>query len=338
VPLGLLALVGAISTITSPNPASGLVDTVKLATVVLMIAVLNQVCRTERDAKVVLVAAIASTLAPLAVALYQGALGTGLHYSDGFGRATGTFNHPNPFAIYLCFSILMLVGLFRFVHGRTRLAVTALTVGCTIALYFTYTRSAWISTVVGLLAIAAFSGKKIVGFLAVGIVVAGLAIPSVASRFADLDETVTQSGAAANSLVWRFEYWGQALTLTDDPLLGSGLSAVRVEGSEEKSPHNDFIRVFVETGILGLFAYLWFLLRGAFVVAAGRRGTDRTSLWYGVVLGFGGVFAAYVLLSVVSNVITQLVLLWYLAAYASLAIAAPRLAPRPADERALVDA
>lgn len=326
-PLGLLALVGAVSTITSPNPVSGLVDVVKLATVVLMLAVLNQVCRTERDAKIVLVGAFASALVPLAIAGFQGVFETGLHYSDGFGRASGTFNHPNPFAIYLCFSILMLVSVVRYVHGRLRLAAALLTAGCTAALYFTYTRSAWIATVVGLLALAAFSGKRFVGLLAIGLVVAGLAIPGVASRFADLDETVTQSGAAGNSLVWRFEYWGQALTLSDDPLLGSGLSAIRTEGSEAKAPHNDFIRVFVETGILGFSAYLWFLWRGGGVIRTGLRRT-RDGLWRGVVVGFGGVFAAYVLLSLVSNVITQLVLLWYLVAFASLAVAAPRLAPR----------
>ncbi|HEX6844273.1 MAG TPA: O-antigen ligase family protein, partial [Actinomycetota bacterium] len=184
--------------------------------------------------------------------------------------------------------------------------------------------------VVGLLALAALSGKKIVGFVAIGVVVAGLSIPTVAARFADLDDVATQSLAAGNSLVWRLEYWRQALTLSDDPLLGSGLSAVKTEGSEGKEPHNDFIRVFVETGILGFAAYLWFLWRGARVIRTGLRDTWE-GLWRSVVIGFGGAFAAYVLLSLVSNVITQLVLLWYLGAFAALAVAAPRLAPREAE-------
>lgn len=326
-PLGVLALVAAVSTITAPSPASGLVDVAKLTTIVMMIAVLNQLCRTPRDATIVLGAAFASTVVPLAVAAYQGIARTGLHYSDTFGRTTGSFSHPNPFAIYLCFTILMLAGIMRYVHGRRRLLVLGLSAGCAVALYFTYTRSGWISTIVGLLVVGALSGRKIVSFIAVGVVVLGLAIPSVSTRFSDLQETTTQSGAAGNSLVWRFEYWRQALTLSDDPLLGRGLSAVKNEGTASKEPHNDFIRVFVETGVLGFAAYLWFLGRGMGAIRRSLRET-RDGLWRGVVIGFGGAFCAYVLLSLVSNVITQLVLLWYLGAYAAAAVAAPRLAPR----------
>ncbi|HEX6845264.1 MAG TPA: hypothetical protein VF235_09135, partial [Actinomycetota bacterium] len=145
VPIGLLALVGALSTMTAPNPVSGLVDVAKLATVVLMMAVLNQVCRRERDAKIVLGAALASTVIPLASAAYGWLTQSGFHYSDGFARATGTFNHPNPFAIYLVFTTLMLVAVSRAVHGRLRVATVALAISCTIALYFTYTRSGWIA-------------------------------------------------------------------------------------------------------------------------------------------------------------------------------------------------
>jgi O-antigen ligase len=187
--------------------------------------------------------------------------------------------------------------------------------------------------VVGLLTLAGLSGKKIVGFVAIGVIVAGLSIPTVAARFADLDDVTTQSLAAGNSLVWRLEYWRQAITLSDDPLLGSGLAAVKIEGSEGKEPHNDFIRVFVETGILGMAAFLWFLWRGIGVIRTGLRDT-RDGFWRWVVIGFGASFGAYILLSLVSNVITQLALLWYLGAFAALAVAAPRLAPREEPDRA----
>lgn len=326
-PLALLASVGAVSTLLSSHTATGIGDVVKLGTVVLMLAVLNQVCRTPRDTKIVLAAAFASALIPLAVAAYQGATHTGFHVSGSFERVRGTFDHPNPFSIYLCVTIIMAAGLYRFVSSRSRVLLTLLIAACAAALFFTYTRSAWISTIVGLLVVGRLIGRRVVGVVAVAVVVAVLSVPGISARFSDLSQATTQSGAAGNSLVWRLGYWRQALQLNSDPLLGQGLSAVRIQGSELKEPHNDFIRVYVETGLLGLAAYLWFLWR-AFGVA--RRATleDVRGLWRGVGIGFSGLFAAYVLLSVVSNVITQLVLLWYVGAYAAAAVAAPRLARR----------
>lgn len=327
VPLAVFTAVAALSTAGAASPAQGMVDVVKLATVVLMLAVLNQVCRTEGDTRIVLVAAMASAIPPLLLAAYQGITHTGLHFSGDFERVRGTFSHPNPFAIYLCMTIIMAAAIIRSVRPLAQAALAALVVGCSVALFFTYTRSAWIATVLGVLVVGLMIGRRAVAIVAVLTVVVALSIPSIAARFADLGTSTTQSGAAGNSLVWRIGYWKQALELNDDPLIGKGLSAVREEGSESKEPHNDFIRTYVETGIIGFLAYVWFLLRGYAVVRRGIRDT-APGFWRDVAIGFAGISVAFAILSLVSNVITQLVLLWYLASYATAAIAAPRLAPR----------
>ena len=46
-------------------------------------------------------------------------------------------------------------------------------------------------------------------------------------------------------------------------------------------------------------------------------------------VGFAGCLAAFLLLSLVSNVISQLVILWYFLAFAVAAAAGPRLERRP---------
>jgi O-antigen ligase len=139
------------------------------------------------------------------------------------------------------------------------------------------------------------------------------------------------SGAAGNSLVWRFGYWRQALDLNNDPLLGNGLRSVRETTDIAKEPHNDFIRVFVETGAIGLLAYLWLVVTLWRTGKRAIRNTAEGTLFHGVTVGFFGCVVAFLLLSFVSNVITQLVIFWYFAAFAAAAVAAPRLAP--ADER-----
>ena len=91
-----------------------------------------------------------------------------------------------------------------------------------------------------------------------------------------------------------------------------------------KEPHNDFIRVYVETGLIGLSAYLWFLFSLARSARRSIRST-RSPLEHSVAIGFAGCLAAFLLLSLVSNVISQLVILWYFLAFAVAATAGPRL-------------
>ena len=80
-------------------------------------------------------------------------------------------------------------------------------------------------------------------------------------------------------------------------------------------PHNDFLRSYVELGAIGLFAYLallgsigWqiHLATRRTLAAKGRPGLPRS-----LAIGYLGVFAAYAVGSITSNLMTQLILLWY---------------------------
>ncbi|MGZ8786547.1 MAG: O-antigen ligase family protein [Acidimicrobiia bacterium] len=130
-----------------------------------------------------------------------------------------------------------------------------LVVGATAGIVLTYTRTAWIVTLLGLLVVGMFQSRRLVMGLATVAVVTTVAVPSVTGRFADLDVANKPSGATGNSLVWRFEYWGEVLSLVENPATGLGIGMVERSADAEKEPHNDFVRMYAETGILGLLAY-----------------------------------------------------------------------------------
>jgi O-antigen ligase len=327
-PMAALVIAGAVSIVVSPNFTAAAVDVVKIGTVVVILVVLNQLFVREGAVRMVLAAVVASSIVPMLVAAYQFVSGTGLHKSGAFTRVQGTFTHPNPFAIYLTLLIVMGVAVFRYLRPASKLVLLVFMSGWGVCLLLTYTRSAWIATVAGVLTVALYQGKRIVAVFGLFLVMLVLLVPSTGARFADLETEQTASGAAGNSLVWRFGYWKQAIDLNNDPLLGNGLSSVKETTDVEKEPHNDFIRVFVETGLIGLAAYIWFLVT---LWRTGKRGIEGTQegLLRGVAIGFFGCVVAFLLLSIVSNVITQLVILWYFAACAAAAVAAPRLAPAP---------
>lgn len=65
-----------------------------------------------------------------------------------------------------------------------------------------------------------------------------------------------------NSLSWRLNLWRFAVMLAlERPLVGLGLGGFSQQSPRlvgwSVTPHNDFVRVFAETGILGLVAFLW---------------------------------------------------------------------------------
>lgn len=330
-PMAALVLTSTVSVVVSPNVTGAAVDVVKLATVVLILIVLNQVFLTPRAIRLILGAVVISSVVPMVAAAYQFVTNSGLHESGSFSRVQGTFSHPNPFAIYLTLLIVMGAAVFRYLSPARKLLLLVFMGGWGACLLLTYTRSAWLATIAGVLVVGLFQGKRVVAVF--GLVLIGLLflVPSTAARFADLEREQTVSGAAGNSLVWRIGYWKQAIDLNHDPLLGNGLRSIKETTDIEKEPHNDFIRVFVETGVIGLLAYVWLI---ATLWRTGKRAIRNTaegSFLHGVAVGFFGCVAAFVLLSIVSNVITQLVIFWYFAAFTAAAVAAPRLAP--ADER-----
>ena len=328
-PVAAFVGAGALSILVAKNQIGAIEDVIRFATLVVIVLVLNQLLTTERALKHLLVAVYVSLAIPALVGAYQVVTKSGYHVSAEFSRVRGTFDHPNPFSIYLTMLIVMGVALVLKVQRRSvkLLLLGAIGVSGTFLL-LTYTRSAWIATLAGLLVVAFYQGKRLVPIMGFAVVLVVLLVPSVAERFSDLSTETTQSGAAGNSLVWRFDYWRQALELSENPIAGAGLRTVQASTDVSKEPHNDFIRVYVETGLIGLSAYLWFLVSLARSARRSIRHT-RSPLEHSVAVGFAGCLAAFLLLSLVSNVISQLVILWYFLAFAVAAAAGPRLERRP---------
>ena len=322
----LFVALWSLSVIGSQQPGTSLLEALRIFAAVLMLIVLVRLLADGARMRAVLAAAFASAVVPLLVAGYQ-AVGThGRFEAGGFSRIRGTFVHPNPFGLYLTFVLAMGVAVIPHVAGRARLLLALLLGGCGVALALTYTRTAWICTILALVVIGLLQSKRLLGVLFLAGLVTLVAVPSLTARFADLGNQQQASGSAGNSLIWRFSYWTEALPLAKhNPVTGIGLKMVQLNTQEQKAPHNDFVRAYIETGILGLLAYLWLLVamvRTAWAaVVRARPGLER-----GAAVGFAACVAAYWAMSLTSNVVSQVVLLWYFLAFAASAIA---VSPRP---------
>jgi O-antigen ligase len=184
----------------------------------------------------------------------------------------------------------------------------------------TYSRGTWIAFLIGLVVVALLQVPRLV-LLILGIaVVVALTVPSVTARVLDLRSDRNVAGIEGNSLQWRFTYWRTIGGLADERLLfGIGPKMTQYVTDQAKVPHNDFLRAYVETGLVGLCAYAAVVLA---LIHTARAALARAAPGFerGIAVGFVGCVASFIVFSVAENLMSQVVVLWYFVAFAAAAI------------------
>ena len=239
----------------SASAGRGAIDLVRIGGAVLLLVVVEQTVRTDVDRRRLLVALAASAVVPLAVLVTQYASGASADVSGDASRFTGTFNHPNPFAAYLGLLVVTFLAV-RGVAGRWSGLCTVVAAACAAGLVATYARGAWVGALLGVMVVAARVDRALLAKLAAVVVLVVVLVPSVGARVLELGDERHLAGTAGNSLTWRLDYWGEVLDLAGNPVTGIGLTGVEAGLATAVPPHNDFLRVFVETGLVGLAAYV----------------------------------------------------------------------------------
>lgn len=322
----LLVFVGVfvLSVPTSANLRASAVELLRVLAAVTMFLVLEQLIANRARLRQVLLAVYLSAVFPLAYTSFGFLTGNPpSEVKNAFTRITGTFGQSNAFGRYLMLLIIFGVALYPHLGKGLRLALGLLLGLGTVFLLLTYTRTAIVGTVLGLVVVGLLQSKRLLLSLVVLGVCALFLVPQLSSRFSSLTSGDTGSG---NSLEWRLGYWTELLPLANtNPVTGVGPNATPSLTEEGKQPHNDFVRAYVETGVLGLLAYLFVLAalvgHGVRAIGASASGSfDR-----GVAVGYLGCAVAFVAVSVASNALSNVVILWYLFAFAAAAGAVTRL-------------
>jgi len=324
----LFTAAGFLSIIDSSSPSISLLEAIRVAAVATMLAVLEVMLIDRERIKMLIASIYVSALVPVGYTIFNVVTHHAQFTSGGFERYEGTFSQPNPFAIYLTMLIVMGAAIFPHLSQKRKIGMAVLQFLSIICLYYTFTRSAWIATVVGLFAVALMGRRRLLlGILVGGIMISLVALPSVLGRFADLGSSTSAAGYASNSLSWRFDYWGEVFPLAaKDPITGIGLNMSSYETDQQKEPHNDFLRAYVETGVVGTIAYLALLLSMIMVARQSMKFTRLRRWTYerSIAVGFASCVIAFLVISLVSNVITEVIVLWYYVAFAAAAYAVTR--------------
>lgn len=256
----------------------------------------------------------AGAVVPIGVAIWQYATGSGYLETEGFNRLQGTFSHPNSLGLYLVPFILVALAGIPAASGKGRVIRLLLAAGLTWLVALTYSRTSLGILGAGLLVLPLLHARvlgwrgliraaALVGVLTlVGWLLAGNLIKQ---RFEGIDISfdaieAAEEGVSENSFTWRLINWGLLISKgREHPVTGHGTGMTTVlnplVNSDNGVPfnaHNDFVRFFFETGMVGLLCYAMY---GLVLIRWGLRRArhlplSRAPQGYGVVASLAAAF------------------------------------------------
>ncbi len=263
----LFVLAGIISTAVSPEPikALGLFRAFILEPVLMFYAIILTI-KSKQDLNLILQCLFWFVVGVSAFGLFQ--YQTFIHLPMnfwGFGeeprRIVSIFAHPNALSLYLAplFGFFAAIWLNTSVLKHRWLSAAGLVI-IFLALILTYSRGAWLGVAVGglYLLIKKYGFKKILAPTLV-VIVLTLAVPSIQSRLA---LGISDSSSSAHFDLMKIG----ADKILHNPLIGNGLFGFRTTQSQagymgeiHNYPHNLYLSLWVELGLLGLISFAWIL-------------------------------------------------------------------------------
>lgn len=242
----------------SSDKLIGFKDWVGTGSVVMLFVLIAGIFKTRKDLAQLLAAVAISAIVPLIVGFYQMATNTGDHSREGLNSVYATFTHSNSYAIYLIMLLLFFIPqLLETRQARYRIAYGSLCSALLVSLVFTYARAPWFGMLVGLSIMAVLRYRKMILAAPLAIVVMLAVFPSIISRL----EEMSSFSEGTGSMVFRIEMWRFLIpNFYDSPVVGNGLGSYAQKAEVGLGyfylPHNDYVRLLIDTGIIGVAAYV----------------------------------------------------------------------------------
>ncbi|MEU7899835.1 O-antigen ligase family protein [Nonomuraea sp. NPDC049152] len=289
--LAPVVVAATIATLASPDLVTSLPGHIRYLQVFVLIPLAVLVTLRDRvDAWLVGGALVAAAGVQGAVGFYQVLTGTGASYGGERVRAVGTFGALDVMgmATVVSYGAIILLGAGLTMRGRPRIATLAGAGVLAVPLVLSLSRGAWVALACAALLILVMYGTRtaarVVMVTSAGVILlvlgAGVGSDTIGQRLASITSSVTQPDQSVSD---RYDLWRTAEGMWQDhPLTGVGprrFAALRdsyaptglssgsdtddpVNGYQRQpllSPHNMYLLVLSEQGLLGLVAFVFLL-------------------------------------------------------------------------------
>jgi O-antigen ligase len=255
------------SLFTSVHVTQGLIELTRLTSTMLIFFASFVLIENNRDLATLIKVIIVSAITPSLVAIYQYLTQTGLTvpFEGVYNRVFGTFAHPNLLAFYLLLVIALCFIIFL-VSDKKKVSVWLYSGAAglfLITLTFTYTRSAWLGLLILVFMLGITRYRK---FLLVAIILLSISFFSVQQINTRLQSFTDKD--PSSSIQWRLQLWSDGLDyFKQRPLLGYGIGTSNEIILQNRGPlagssdaHNDYLRMALDSGLIGLFAFIFLII------------------------------------------------------------------------------
>jgi putative inorganic carbon (HCO3(-)) transporter len=271
-----------------------------------------------RDFKELLQAFFLSSILPILFGAYQFIFHIGLTDENvSILRIFGTFSHPNVYSLYL-YAMIVFGSLYLLLfadRGVRKIVMLGILGVFSIMLMLTFARVAWVAMFLFIFLGALFRYRLLLVPL--------FLIPFVLFTFSQsFQERVIESfnPDPDSSIVWRQELWHDVTRYSiqeERMLLGSGMDtfpkvseSVRGTTHGPNDPHNDFVKFFVEGGVVGVIIFVLYLVSLMWIMIKGYKESKKGSalqLAFGVMILF---FITLELSALTDNIFKNTPLQW----------------------------
>ncbi|MDP3964936.1 MAG: O-antigen ligase family protein [bacterium] len=287
-PFAIVTGLSVISLFYTPSNSATIRESVRFLSIFVMYLMAGSIITSAQRFSMFLGTAAVSLIIPLAVGAYQFLSGTGLSFGGLDNRVYATLGHPNAFGFYLVLLLGIGLGYFfsRQAERSQKLILAGLTVLC-LFLILTYTRGAWLAFLFVFILFGIRYYKKLLIVLA-AFALAVLLLSPVINRasiaYFDYDfnrnplvQRLSDDSNIESSIDWRFGVWSEmSAKIGERPLFGYGLGAFPVIRQqyvkgffESTEAHNDYLRLAIELGVIGLGVYM--ILLGTLLYSLWRK-------------------------------------------------------------------
>jgi len=259
---------------------------------------------------------ILSALIPSIFAIYQYLTDTGLSipFEGIYNRIYGTFAHPNLLAFYLIMPIAL--SLFIFLTGEKKkinyLFYLIPLFGYITVLSLTYTRGAWLAFIILIFIIGVLRYRLFLISFFIIIFFFYIGIEPINNRVNDLLKNNPDS-----SISWRINLWKNGMKyISEKPLLGYGTGTskeliLKKRGPQYGSsdPHNDYLKITLENGFLGLVSYIFLIISLMYNLAIKYK-NFHTPKFKTLYITFLSITISFYILSFADNILRNTALEW----------------------------
>lgn len=281
-------LISLISIINSVSYNTSLGGLTKLLKAFLIFMVCSEEIRDKRHIVRIIISVCSGVVLMSIDALWQVVFGYDfIHHitiqsAIGLARPTASFPNPNVFGVYMSALTPLIIGLtFFYFKGRKRIAMLFASALALTGVYLTLSRGAGLGVYLAILFLCVAKKRKVLSLILIGILII---FPFVMPK--NIKEWAKQ--VHYNPLVFmcnqdRISIYNNTINMIKrHPFIGVGINTFsrnygkyKLESAEKYThtpdtiyAHNIYLQMAGETGLLGLFAFLWFLF-AVFKQAAG---------------------------------------------------------------------